>query len=281
MTYSDERLEPSPYAIIRWFGFDKFIPEAAVTSHWVSSNVFLCIRSIVALYSTIVIWTNIGSSARDGTIQSFFAFFTTLTFIGLHAYLVTAVYHHVRYILAKRQLVSFFNQPAVLNYLYYYLYHTILVFNIITPVVYWALLADVQGQGSNALGVWLNVSVHGVSFFMMMSEMIFCRIKMQMNIVLLIVIHVILYMFLSFIVHASAGFWVYPFLDWDQGPVAAGLYIGVGACFVVVFFLQMLFHLIRDWIAKITGRGTVAVKHEQQRELEQPEMAERRDIEEA
>ncbi|KAI9266722.1 hypothetical protein BDA99DRAFT_506501 [Phascolomyces articulosus] len=278
MVYVDEPLKPSRYAIIRWFGFDKFIPEAAVTSHWVSTEVFLVIRTIVTLYSTIVLWTNIGSTAHNGAFQQFFAFFTNLTFIGLHAYLVTALYHHVRYILGKKQLESFINQPSILNYLYYYLYHTILVFNIITPVVYWSLLAG-GDNNVTAMAVWLNVSVHGVSFFLMMSEMIFCRIKMQINMVLLVFINVVLYMFLSFIVHASAGFWVYPFLDWDQGAVAAGLYIGVAACFIVAFFIQMLFHFIRDWIAKVTGRNSVANK--EQIQLQHSEMSEHRDLEAA
>lgn len=57
--------------------------------------------------------------------------------------------------------------------------------------------------GINPMDAWLNVSVHGVSFFLMMFEMIFSRMQMYMNMVLLIVINVILYMFLSWIVHAT------------------------------------------------------------------------------
>ncbi|KAI7857297.1 hypothetical protein BDC45DRAFT_500870 [Circinella umbellata] len=266
MNYSDEPLKPSRYAVIRWFNFDKFIPEAAVTSHWVSSEVFLGIRTIITLYSTIVLWANIGANAQYGEFERFFAFFTNLTFIGLHAYLVTALYHHVRYIISGKHLGSFFDQPAFLNYLYYYLYHTILVFNIITPVVYWGLLANGDSKVA-PLAIWLNVSVHGVSFFLMIFDMIFCRIKMQINMVLLVFINVVLYMFLSFIVHASAGFWVYPFLNWDQGGIAAGLYIGVAACFIIAFFIQMLFHFIRDWIAKITGRRNTAVSKDQPQEM--------------
>lgn len=53
------------------------------------------------------------------------------------------------------------------------------------------------------MDAWLNVSVHGVSFFLMMFEMTFSRMQMYMNMVLLIVINVILYMFLSWIVHAT------------------------------------------------------------------------------
>ena len=91
MNYLDEPLKPSRYAVIRWFGFDKFIPEAAVTSHWVSSEVFLGIRTTITLYSTIVLWANIGTNAQYGEFNHFFAFFTNLTFIGLHAYLVVSL----------------------------------------------------------------------------------------------------------------------------------------------------------------------------------------------
>lgn len=52
----------------------------------------------------------------------------------------------------------------------------------------------------------------------------------------------------------SDKWWVYPFLDWRQGPVTAGWYLGIGAAFIVVFFVQYLFHLLRDWIAKKVHR---------------------------
>ena len=86
MRYQDEKVASSNNAIIRWFGFDQFVPETAVTSHWVSSKMFFAIRFILALYTTIVLWVDIGvtNSGR------FFAYFTTLTFIGLHAYLIVS-----------------------------------------------------------------------------------------------------------------------------------------------------------------------------------------------
>ncbi|KAG0178108.1 hypothetical protein DFQ28_003295 [Apophysomyces sp. BC1034] len=129
MEYQDQRLEPSNYAVIRWFGFDRFVPEQAVTSHWVSSKTFLFIRLPILLYSIIVIWTDIGITASEGDGSRFFAYFTHLTFIGLHAYLVTATYHHVRYLLINpRRPASFLDQPTIINYLYVYLYHTIITF---------------------------------------------------------------------------------------------------------------------------------------------------------
>lgn len=91
MKYQDEQLEKSNYTLISWFGFDQFVPERAVTSYWVSSKTFFIIRFVLALYSFIVIWVNIGFTAYDGNFDSFFAFFTNLTFVGLHAYLIVSL----------------------------------------------------------------------------------------------------------------------------------------------------------------------------------------------
>lgn len=91
MQYKDERLSPSRFAIIRWFGFDQFEPERAVTSYWVSPFMLCLIRIPITLYSTIVIWTNIGYTTTQGGMKDFFGYFTNLTYIGLHAYLVVCI----------------------------------------------------------------------------------------------------------------------------------------------------------------------------------------------
>lgn len=88
--YLDQPVKPSKYAIIRWFGFDQFVPERAVTSYWVSSKTFFIVRFIVTLYSTVVFWTYLGLLASFADVKGFFSAFTTLTFIGLHAYLVVS-----------------------------------------------------------------------------------------------------------------------------------------------------------------------------------------------
>ncbi|KAI9314527.1 hypothetical protein BX666DRAFT_1967542 [Dichotomocladium elegans] len=253
--YKDQKVPESRFGIIRWFGFDQFVPELAVTSFWVSPKTLLFLRFFVTLYSAVVIWADIGRTAQYHGFNTFFGYFTNLTFIGLHAYLVTAFYHNVRYVMVKPQHnpSSFFDQPSFLNYAYVYLYHTIVVFNIVTPVVYWALLNS--GGPSSPFSTWINVSVHGVSFFLMMFEVIFSRMQMMTRMVLLVFIQVVVYMFLSFVVYAATGIWVYSFLDWSKGPIDAAYYIGVGAAFVVVFFLQMGFHWIRDAVARLSGRA--------------------------
>ncbi|CDH54141.1 predicted protein [Lichtheimia corymbifera JMRC:FSU:9682] len=261
--YQDDPLPQSHSAIIRWFGFDHFVPEKAVTSYWMPSKALLCIRVITCLYSTVVIWASIGTSAIQGNFQHYFAHFTEMTYIGLHAYLVTVLYHHVRYLMHHHEPRSFFNQPSVLNYMFYYLYHTICVYNIITPIVYWAALSPqvTHASGTNPSAAqsggyqppidwWINTSMHGVSFVLMATEVLFSRMRMTLRMVVIILINIILYMLLTFIIFASTGWWVYSFLDWSQGAICAAWYLGIGAAFVVVFGVMYLIHMLRDWTAK-------------------------------
>ena len=90
--YQDQKVKPSKYALIRWFGFDQFEPERAVTSYWISSKAFFVIRFLLALYSTVVFWTYLGLLASFADVRGFFSAFTTLTFIGLHAYLIVGLF---------------------------------------------------------------------------------------------------------------------------------------------------------------------------------------------
>jgi hypothetical protein len=89
--YRDESLKASNNKMIQWFGFDQFEPERAVTSHFVSSRTFFMIRLPLALYSLIVMWVDIIWTIKMGEFQHFFAYFTDLTFIGLHAYLMVSI----------------------------------------------------------------------------------------------------------------------------------------------------------------------------------------------
>ncbi|KAI8339328.1 hypothetical protein BD560DRAFT_412695 [Blakeslea trispora] len=250
MIYKDQRIEPSKYAIINWIGLSEFVPERAVTSHWFSSKVFLVIRLILTLYSTVVLWTDIGIT-RSGY---FFMFFTSFTFIGLHAYLVTSCVHHIRYLMNKN-MDFMLNQPAILNYLYMYLYSTVITFNIVTPVVYWALLNSTS-TARTPVEVWLNVSVHGVSFFLMIFDVIMNRMKTPIRMVIFPLITIIGFMLFSFVVYACNGFWIYPFLDWSQGGIAAVWYIMVGVICVLGYFIQCAIHWLRDFVARKLGKTT-------------------------
>lgn len=80
--------DSQPSAIIRWLRLDQYEAEKSVTSHFVSSKALFLIRVPLALYSTVVLWVDIGWSIATNEFRHFFAYFTHFTFIGLHAYLL-------------------------------------------------------------------------------------------------------------------------------------------------------------------------------------------------
>ncbi|GAB5588227.1 hypothetical protein Unana1_03127 [Umbelopsis nana] len=248
-----ETISPSNYALIRWFRLDQFEPERAVTSHWVSSSTFLAIRTLPTLYAIIVMFANIGITAQSGQFKYFFCFFTNLTYIGLFSYLVCVYSHHVRYLLTPkpRSPKSFLRQPAILNYLFVLLYHSVVCYNIITPVVFWALLSgSLRATGATPEGWWMATSVHAASFFQMMIDVIFNKMIIVPRLVIFELLGMILYMCLAFVVYAVDHFWTYEFLDWSQGPKAAIWYFVVAILAVIVFFLQYGIHQFRDFIAR-------------------------------
>ncbi|KAG2212182.1 hypothetical protein INT46_006017 [Mucor plumbeus] len=68
--------------------------------------------------------------------------------------------------------------------------------------------------------------------------------------VLLVFGTVLLYMCLIFIIFAVEKWWVYTFLDWNAGPSAIIWYLAISIFIILCFFLQVLLHKSRDFIAK-------------------------------
>ncbi|CAO3642253.1 unnamed protein product [Mucor fragilis] len=102
LVFRDEPIQQSSSKIIQWFGLDQFEPERALTSHFVSSKSLFWIRLPLVLYSFIVMWVDIIYTAETGGFRQFFAYFTDLTFIGMHAYLMTPAVFWL--LLAKEKL---------------------------------------------------------------------------------------------------------------------------------------------------------------------------------
>ncbi|KAI9271531.1 hypothetical protein BDA99DRAFT_298458 [Phascolomyces articulosus] len=249
--YRDERVDSSDSKIIRWLKLDQFEPERAVSSYFVSSKTLFMIRIPLVLYSAIVMWADIIYSIQRNEIDHYFAYFTRFTFIGLHAYLVTTFCHHYRYLRCQpKHPASFLNQSSILNYLYVFLYHTIVTYNILTPTVYWALLSGVILNDEQATSVdwWVAVSLHGSTFLMMITEVIMSRMIIYKRMVVVVFCTVLTYMVLTFIIYASEKWWVYSFLDWSQGASCSIWYIAVAVSVILCFFLQLGIHALREKI---------------------------------
>ncbi|KAL9555440.1 hypothetical protein MBANPS3_002350 [Mucor bainieri] len=103
-------------------------------------------------------------------------------------------------------------------------------YSIQTPVVFWLLLAKEK--------------------LFEVVEVVFNRMIISINMVILVFGTVLLYMCLIFIIFAVEHWWVYSFLDWSVGPSAAIWYLAISLFIVLCFFLQLGIHKTRDQIAK-------------------------------
>ncbi|CAO3600629.1 unnamed protein product [Absidia cylindrospora] len=253
MAFKDEVIvSSSTSSFIQWFGFDQFQPERAVTSHFVSTKTFLCIRLILVLYSGAVQWASVWWMATHYQFSHYFAYFTYLTFIGLHAYFLTSFYHHIRYISSSKRPTSFLYQSAIWNHLYVYLYHTNITFNLVTPIVYWVLLSSdfvAKAETNPPMEWWLTPSVHGASLVMMMVDVILNRMIIHKRMCLLVLLTIVFYIGLAFIYYASEHWWVYSFMDWSYPGTAAMYYVALGVFITLCFFLQVGLHALRDKMA--------------------------------
>ncbi|KAG2228422.1 hypothetical protein INT48_005372 [Thamnidium elegans] len=88
----------------------------------------------------------------------------------------------------------------------------------------------------------------------MMMDVIFNRMQLPNRMVLFVFFTVLFYMFLAFVIYATENVWVYPFLDWSQGPRTAIWYFVVAILVVVIYFIMVGIHLLRDWIARKLGK---------------------------
>ncbi|KAI8375620.1 hypothetical protein EDC96DRAFT_571717 [Choanephora cucurbitarum] len=262
-TYRDERIPHASNKIIQWFKLDEFQPERAMTSHFISSKTLFLIRLVFALYSLVVLWVDIIYTAQKNEIKHFFVYFTDLTFIGLHAYLITTCIHHIKYLKSgnSKSLESFLKQPSTLNYLYVYLYHSVITYNILTPVVFWALLAKERlfEAHLSSIDFWISISLHTVTLCILMIEVLLNRMLVNTKLVLLVFITLLVYMGLVFIVFANEHWWVYPFLDWSAGPGVIVWYLLVSLLTILCFFFQLGLHSLRD---KLVECWTTCSKNE-------------------
>ncbi|ORX49097.1 hypothetical protein DM01DRAFT_1409565 [Hesseltinella vesiculosa] len=266
MPVQDQFIQSEANKCIEWFGLDQFQPEKAVTSHFLPSSGLLFLRLIFVLYSGAVQWASVYWMASHFEFRHYFGYFTYLTFIGLHAYFVVTFYHHVRYLLSSRRPISFLCQWPMLNYLYVYLYHTVITFNLVTPIVYWGLLSSdflSKGSDNDRMEWWLTPSVHGASMVMMLVDVFFNRMVVMTRMLLLVLLTVIIYLCLALVYYETEGWLVYSFMDLSQPIRAVMYYSGVFFLFVACFFFQKAIHLLRDFLFQVKAhRGKNKVMDE-------------------
>lgn len=107
-------------------------------------------------------------------------------------------------------------------------------------VVYWALLYT-PGQNTAISSYFAHASNSPIMVF----EIFFNRLTRAPSHILFYLAQVLGYMFLTWIVHAGSGIWVYSFLDWTS-RIAVAYYLGLFVFFVLIYYLVLGFETLRN-----------------------------------
>ncbi|KAG0295543.1 hypothetical protein BGZ96_011493 [Linnemannia gamsii] len=244
---------PTPTGLRKFLKYDTLDLSRVVSSNVVDARTLLIIRAIVALHLVAVFIATLYVSARDEVFYMVPTTFTNLSNIGLTAYYLTAVYHSHSYVKTKT-LSSLTNQHWFLTSALSLLYASVVVFHIVVPAIYWGMLFD-PNNTMDTLNKYVDFSHHGADFACILVEMVFNRMELPWVAILGPLGMIILYMFLAWVYFAARGEWLYGFLDWSKGPVAAGWYIGLLVIFALLFVLQKYIHQGRD--SALKGRRAV------------------------
>ncbi|KAF9319293.1 hypothetical protein BG003_009503 [Podila horticola] len=236
---------PSPSTGLRRFlRHDQLDLSRAVSSNLISAKALLVVRLFITLHLVAVFIATLYVSARDKVFYMVPTTFTNLSNIGLTAYYLTATYHSHDYV-RRKNLDSLTKQHWFLTSALWLLYASVVVFHIVVPAIYWGMLFD-PNNTMDTLNQYVDYSHHGVDFACILFEMILNRMNLLYVHVLGPICMIILYMFLAWVYFAARGEWLYGFLDWSKGGIAAAWYIGLLLIFGLLFIMQMFIHRGRD-----------------------------------
>ncbi|KAJ7106287.1 hypothetical protein C8R44DRAFT_805983 [Mycena epipterygia] len=242
-----------------------FDPKYAFVSSQLFSPAALAgIRTLIALYALCTICTVLGFDVAAGAGPTFLCYFTELSYIGLTAYYVAAAVQTLFY--ARWQVYPLRRWPRVLQALHVLLQATVTTYPIIVTVVFWALLSS-PSTFSTRFNAWSNISIHAINTPFALFEIFLTNAPPAPWLALPVVVFVLaLYLALAYVVHATQGFYPYPFLNPDNGHGRlAGYILGIAAGGIIVFsivrgIVVLRCRFVARWRGRRTGRDRIGEK---------------------
>ncbi|KAK4984946.1 hypothetical protein LTR50_006286 [Elasticomyces elasticus] len=259
------------------------IDIARFTTSWLVSPFLLStLRASISLYAFVVLLTIIGhdrSRGADATVRRSFSYFTVLTYWGLAFYFAFAAAHTASYALQGRSYLQ--RWPVALQRLHAVFYCTITVYPflvtskqfrpplprpallvflagaptliLIPPgaVVFWSVLS--YGALKTRYSTWSNISEHTLNSAFALFEIALPRTEPPrfVHIVPLLLL-LALYLALAYTTYATAGIYVYVFLNpraIGAGGVA-GAVVGIAAAAVLLFLVVRYLIKFRLWVTE-------------------------------
>ncbi|KAF9196578.1 hypothetical protein BGZ50_009093 [Haplosporangium sp. Z 11] len=172
-----------------------------VASNLISAKALLVVRLLISLHLVAVFITTLYVSARDKVFYMVPTTFTNLSNIGLTAYYLAATYHSHGFVRHK-DLRTLTTQHWFLTSALSLLYASTVVFHIVVPVIYWALLFD-PNHGMDVVNEYVDYSHHGADLGCILIEMVLNRMELPGVSILGPLSMIILYMFLVWVYFAA------------------------------------------------------------------------------
>ncbi|KAM0206745.1 hypothetical protein ACHAQD_012328 [Fusarium lateritium] len=240
------------------FGHDLWDPSNRFETSWLLNPWLLfAARALISIYALvtrffIIGWTcthdDLGGCKEVGRS---FSYFTILTYWGIAFYFAVAALHTITYAIRGRSLLD--NLPRPLQALHALFYSTIVTYPFLVTIVYWVVLFKGPWFPIQ-FNAWSNISQHGLNSLFALFEIIIPRTNppQWVHIVWLIFI-LAMYLALAYLTHATQGFYVYNFLDYqDVGGrgIVAGYVFGILVGIIIIFCLVWCIIWVRRWLTE-------------------------------
>ena len=158
-------------------------------------------------------------------------------FLTYSYFWVTGTYSVIYALTGRSPLRKF---PRFLQLLHSLFYSTVTTYPFIVTTVFWSLISTPPHKKafSTLLLQWTNISFHCLNSGFALFEVIFSAVSVQRWTHSLVVLGVmILYIAMAYIIRATAGFYVYEFMDTNlMGALTAAYIFGIGGMGTVAFF---------------------------------------------
>ncbi|KAH9857708.1 hypothetical protein C2E23DRAFT_720282 [Lenzites betulinus] len=227
-----------------------------VTSPVFSPLVLAILRLGLGFYAFFVLLFHlIWDSVRTHNANSFFAFFTHLSYTGIVAYYFAAGVQSVCYVRNGGTGYPLQRWPRPLQFLHLLLGSTITSYPFVVTVIFWALLSGPSTFDSR-FDTWINISQHAMNSAYALFEITVTNAPPSPWLHLPLCIFMLAcYLAVAYITHATQGFYTYSFLDpaKEHGKLAAYI-VAVAVAECIAFLLARALTALRMRLSRRDAR---------------------------
>jgi hypothetical protein len=242
-----------------------FVTSAIFSPWWLA-----CIRLLFAFYTLFVtifslVWSAKRLEGSSDTVDSYFSYFTNLSYVGICAYFFasavqTFAYHKILnlnqgkkadYDHLSTEYYPLQHWPWILRYLHGLLFTTVVTFPFIVTIAYWVILSSAS-TFSSPFSSWSNISKHVLNSVLPIFEITFTNAgPLRWLDMITTVVILESYLGVAYITHATQGIYTYDLLDPKKnGKLLPAYIIGIAVVHCIVFLIVTGVIHLRDWIIK-------------------------------